>query len=144
MNTAQHEATRRRVVEAIQRALPVDRDDNTVYLGSKDGVPLWGHPSNVVEAIATEVMRALDPAPPEGVSELRGRWSCGCDMAACQIRWDVFRDASADPSQVQRAICTTHALTGDSMPARVSANQGTRQRAQALHHLDLAHQEQCR
>lgn len=105
--------------------------------------------SRVCQAIADALETALEwpprpPVPPEGQHELRGRWSCGCDMAACAIRWDVFSDASANPSQVLRVTCVTHGLVGDSNPAPVAANEGMRQRQRALLVLDLAHQEQCR
>lgn len=144
INPGEYEAKRAAVAEAVRRALPVDRDDNTVYLGSKDGVPLWGHPSNVIEAIVAEVMQALHPAPPEGVAELRGRWGCGCDMSLCRLRWDRFSDAGVDPVASYRVVCITHSLVGKSMPFRVADNQGARAEAQALFELNRAHEEQCR
>lgn len=147
MNPTQYEQVRARVAEAVRRALPVDPEDGTVYLGSTDGVPLWGHPSNVVHAITAEVMQAIDPPPPVPdpvAGPVSGRWSCGCGVAACNIRWDIYRDASADPSQAIRGTCLTHALVADSDTARCAEMPGMRQRADVLALLDRMHQEQCR
>lgn len=153
-----YEQIRAAVREAVGGALPTSPDDGTVVVRFDHGeFPIWGAPTGVVEAITTAVMQALYPAPvslPGGGAEpteplegdpiRTGRWSCGCDSIQCKIVLSVGRDSSADPSQVIRATCHSHGISGDSESARRSANQGMRQQAQALHKLDLAHQEQCR
>lgn len=153
-----YEAIRAVVRQAVERTLPVSPDDGTVVVRfDAEGIPTWGAPTGVVEAITTGVMQALYPAPVsllggiagptdllEGDPIRTGRWSCGCDSSQCHLVWDTWRDASADPSQVSRATCHTHGLRGDSESARCADNQGMRQRAQALYKLDLAHAEQCR
>jgi hypothetical protein len=69
---------------------------------------------------------------------------CGCPTKGCTLRWDVFRDASTDPSQTFRETSITHVLGGSRESAREADSEGMRQRAQAMLKLDLAHQEQCR
>lgn len=153
-----YEQIRAAVREAVGGALPTSPDDGTVVVRFDHGeFPIWGAPTGVVEAITTAVMQALYPAPvslpgenPEPTDPLEGdpirtgRWSCGCDSSQCKLTWSVGRDASTDPSQVIRVTCITHSIWANSESARCSANQGMRQQAQALHKLDLAHQEQCR
>lgn len=149
-----YEQIRAAVREAVGGALPTSPDDGTVVVHfDHEGVPTWSSPTGVVEAITTAVMQALYPAPaslPEVGEPVRvdplvaGKWTCGCDSSQCKIVWSVGRDSSADPSQVIRATCQTHAISGDSMSARCSANQGMRQQAQALYNLDTLHGEQCR
>ena len=148
-----YEAIRAVVRQAIERTLPIDREeDGTAVIGFDKNGPIWGSPSVVVEAITTGVMQALYPASVtlpdgeqlEGDPRTTGRWTCGCDSSKCDIRWTVGRDASADPSQVVRATCHSHGIYGDSESARVADNPAMRQQAQALFKLDLAHQEQCR
>lgn len=93
-------------------------------------------------AIAAAVEHGLTYAPEAETTPGYGRWGCGCDARQCQIRWDWFADASSNPHARARATCITHALIGTSLVGQ--AGDGTRLRAQAMHKLDLAHQEQCR
>lgn len=148
-----YEAIRAVVRQAVERTLPVSPDDGTVVVRfDAEGIPTWGAPTGVVEAITTGVMQALYPAPVglpdgeqlEGDPRVTGRWTCGCDSSKCYIRWTIGRDASTDPSQMIRATCHSHGIYGDSEPARVADSPAMRQQAQALYKLDLAHAEQCR
>lgn len=102
----------------------------------------------VASAIVAGVERGLAWQPEEQTTQpvpgIAARWGCRCPTRDCTLRWDVFSDASADPHSTHRLTCITHSLVASSESARVADNQGMRQRAQALHKLDLAHQEQCR
>lgn len=153
-----YEQIRAQVRQAVAEGLPISHDDGCVVVCfDVEGIPIWGAPTGVIEAIVTNVMQVLYPAPvslagdiPEPTEEvggdprITGRWSCRCDSSQCKIVWTVRRDASADPSQVIRATCHTHGLYGDSESARTADNPALRQQAQALYKLDLLHAEQCR
>lgn len=163
-----YEQIRAAVAKAVAAALPTSPDDNdcVVRFAEVDpentpGVwsPIWGHPTEVIEAITTGVMQVLFPGAiwppaqdpvtlPEELANHRiltsARWKCGCTTTECKLRQDVFRDSGTDPTAVLRVTCLTHGIRGDSEPARLADNLGTRQRAQAMYRLDLAHEEQCR
>lgn len=74
-----------------------------------------------------------------------GRWTCGCDSGKCELSWTTITDGQPDPMLISRLTCLTHTLAADSMPfLRSLGDSGERRMAQALHNMDLAHQEQCR
>lgn len=74
-----------------------------------------------------------------------GRWTCGCDSAKCELVWTHLTDGQPDPLLISRLTCVTHTLAADSQPFLSSLGDSEeRRRAQALYHMDLAHQEQCR
>lgn len=141
MNGRDYEPTRRRVAEAIRRALPTSPDDGTVVIRfDREGIPTWGHPSTVVEMVTTEVMRALfhESVFTGGTASKPGRWGCGCDSRQCRLREDVFSDGTG--ATTTRITCIDHSLV-----ARGAGDGGLlAQRQMAMQRLDLAHQEQCR
>lgn len=157
-----YEELRAKIGGAVLAALPIDPDDGTCVVrhdGEDNGTPIWGDPGVVAEAIVNEVMGALFPGAiwppaqdpvtlPEELANHRiltsARWKCGCTTTECKLRQDIFRDSGTDPTAILRVVCMTHGLQGDSEPARLADNLGTRQRAQAMYRLDLAHEEQCR
>jgi len=161
-----YEQIRAAIADAVMIGLPVDPAPphqtltHFVYSGptTADTTPVWGPPEELVETITTGVMKVLFPdpvwPPRQPVAQAEellgmptqgsGQWGCRCDATKCTLKWDIFRDASTDPSAVVRVTCLTHGISGSSEPARVADNLGPRQRAQAMYRLDLAHQEQCR
>lgn len=150
MDHENYEQARRVVADAVRRALPISPDDGAVvirYDGEDyEATPVWGNPTGVVEAITTEVMQVLFPAPvsaqvPSIDPIMRGRWTCGCDSGRCELRTDLYRDST---HQTMRITCITHGLVGQSMPARIADNQAMRQRAQVMLELDREHAQQCR
>jgi hypothetical protein len=83
--------------------------------------------------------------PPPARAIVPGRWTCGCDSALCELSWTELSDGQPDPLLISRLTCITHTLSVDSQPFLSSLGDSEeRRRAQALYHMDLAHQEQCR
>ena len=126
----------------LQRSLAVFGQDSLAWtVGQTRLLPAKAHEADK-PPLDQQAEQSFEPV--QGDPRVTGRWSCGCSSRECDLLWVAGRDASADPSQVLRVTCQTHAIFGDSESARVAANEGMRQQAQALHKLDLAHGEQCR
>lgn len=88
---------------------------------------------------AREALSRSEP-PVDPAGWVPRAWGCRCPTDQCNLLEDTFRDAGVDPQTTIRVTCITHSLRGMSMPGR---DHG-RARAQAMHALDLQHQEQCR
>jgi hypothetical protein len=91
----------------------------------------------------TTLIPGRDPARVRAITP--GRWTCGCNSADCDLQWTEIGDGQPDPLVVSRLTCVTHTLAVDSQPFLASLGDSEeRRRSQALYHMDLAHQEQCR
>lgn len=91
----------------------------------------------------TTLVPGMLPPPERAITP--GRWTCGCDSALCELSWTELSDGQPDPLLISRLTCITHTLSADSQPFLSSLGDSEeRRRAQALYHMDLAHQEQCR
>ena len=91
----------------------------------------------------TELVPGSMGAPVRAITP--GRWTCGCDSGKCELSWTTLTDGQPDPMLISRLTCLTHTLAADSMPfLRSLGDSEERRMAQALHRMDLAHQEQCR
>ena len=91
----------------------------------------------------TELVGQRPPAPVRAATGKR--WSCGCATADCEIQWTGVTNGAPDPLLIERVLCGTHGLHGDSSPRLQSlGHEPGAYRSQALSALDDAHTEQCR
>lgn len=91
----------------------------------------------------TTLVPGRDPARLRAITPKT--WTCGCAVADCGMVWAEITDGQPDPLLISRLTCGKHGLVIDSHPFLASLGDSEeRRKAQALHHMDLAHQEQCR